>query len=139
MSDKPQPSETMTVFPVTFTRALASDDGLSVLFEALDGEQKTARFLVSWENLSMLAHMLNQAGVDAAEKRKMAGKSDEFTGVGQVQLVSGFRIREVPERKLKVLSLHSPSGLRTDFALSIEARDANGKAMTQAMAEGLTK
>ena len=40
MSDKPQPSETMTVFPVTFTRALASDDGLSVLFEALDGEQK---------------------------------------------------------------------------------------------------
>ena len=139
MLDKPQTSETMTVFPVTFTRALASDDGLSVLFEAFDGEQKTARFLVSWENLSMLAHMLNQAGVDAAEKRKMAGKSDEFTGVGQVQLVSGFRIREVPERKLKVLSLHSPSGLRTDFALSVEARDANGKAMTQAMAEGLTK
>jgi hypothetical protein len=140
MSDQPsdQPKN-VAVFPLTFRRAAANEDGQTVYFEVLDGSGKPAVIQVQWENLSALAHMLNQAGVDAAEKRKAAGGSDEFTGVGTAQIVAGFRISNLPERKLKILSLMSPSGLRSDFALGVEAHDGRGRTLPAAIAEGLTK
>ena len=137
MSDKP--STAVPVHLLDFRRAVASDDGQAVLFEAADTAGKTIHIEVRWENLSLLAHMLNQAGVDAAQRREAAGISGEFTGVGAAQIVSGFHISDAPDRKMKLLSLHSPSGLRCDFALGVEARDKEGRTLTNAIAEGLIR
>jgi hypothetical protein len=140
MSDQPPAdSKPIVVFPLTFSRAAASDDGQTVFFEVLDNEQKPARLQVHWQNLSTLAHMLNQAGVDAAERRKAKGDSSEFQGVGMAQIVKGFRVATVPERKLKIVSLFSPSGLRADFALSLDSRDNQGRSFPQALSEELIK
>ena len=139
MSDKPQASETIAVFPLAFTRAAASDDGETVLFDVLDAERKPARLQVPWQNLSQLAHMLNQAGVEAAEARKARGASNEFQGVGMAQIVKGFRISNLPERKLKIVSLFSPTGLRADFALSTDSRDEKGRSFPLALSEELAK
>jgi len=143
MSDQPSPDSPQTqpvgVFPVGFTRAVASDDGESVFFDVLDSDNKPARLQVHWENLSQLAHMLNQAGVDAAERRKSKGRTDEFRGVGMAQIVQGFRVSTIPDRNLKIVSLFSPSGLRADFALSLESRDNQGRNFPQALSEELVK
>ena len=135
MSDQKQQS--IPVIPLTFREAVASEDGKVVLFDVLDANNKANLVQVAWENLSRLAHLLNFAGVDAAEKRKSLGESDMFTGAGTAQLVSGFSIRDVPEKKLRVLSLHSPSGLRSDFVLPLEGKDSSGRSLLKVLAENL--
>lgn len=139
MSDQPPADTPIAIFPLTFTRAAASEDGQTVFFEVLDNEQKPARLQVAWQNLSQLAHMLNQAGVDAAETRRAKGDASEFQGVGMAQIVKGFRVASVPERKLKIVSLFSPSGLRADYALSLDSRDNQGRNFPQALSEELVK
>ncbi len=137
-SDAPQAPATPT-YPLAFHRAIASDDGQSVFFEVRDAENKPTYLQVPWQNLGHLAHMLNQAGVDAAERRKAVGGSDEFQGVGMAQIVKGFSVASRPERKMKIVSLYSPNGLRSDFALSLDSRDNQGRNFLQALSEELTK
>jgi hypothetical protein len=140
MSDKPDTADKpAAVFPMLFQRAVAGDDGQSVFFSVLDRQNQPAWVQVPWRNLSQMAHMLNQAGVEAAEKRKAKGEPGEFTGVGSAQIVSGFRIANLPEQKVKLLSLISPSGLRADYALSADARGKDGRPILQALAEELAK
>lgn len=138
-SDRPSSDQPIAVFPLSFRRAAASEDGQSVYFEVLDGQNNPAQLQVPWQNLSQLAHLLNQAGVDAAEKRRARGEPNDFQGVGMAQIVKGFRVATVPERKMKLVSLFSPSGMRADFALSLDARDSQGRTFPQALSEELVK
>lgn len=140
MSDQPADQvPQVPVIPLRFLRTATSEDGKTAFFEVQSSDNKIIWLEVGWESLSQLAHMLNQSGVEAAEKRRASGVSDEFTGVGAVQLVSGFRLRDVNDGKLRILSLHSPSGLRSDFALPLDATDAEGRSMVRTLGEGLAR
>ena len=74
-----------------------------------------------------------------AQKRLALGKSDDFTGVGSVQIVAKFVVNDVADKNMRVLSFVSPSGLRSDFAISLDQKDQSGRPLPQALAAALTK
>lgn len=141
MSDifEDQPPQTGQAYQVAFRGFAVSDDGEHAVFAIVDPLNATRHLAVHWKDLSMMAHLLNQAGVAAAERRLALGKSDEFAGVGSAQIVSKFAVNDIPERNVRVLSFLSPSGLRADFALSRDQKDQNGNSFLQSIADALAK
>ncbi|MGE0151777.1 MAG: hypothetical protein AB7R90_04115 [Reyranellaceae bacterium] len=141
MSDQPQqpPQESGRAHLVAFRNFAVTDDGEHAIFAIADHEGGTHHLAVHWKDLGMMAHILNQAGVVAAQRRLAQGKPDDFTGVGAAQIVSKFAVNDVPERNLRVLSFISPSGLRSDFALSPAQKDQNGNSFIGSIAAQLLK
>lgn len=137
MPEENQNQPGVQAYLVAFRQFAVTDDGEHVVFQVADTSGGMGNLAVPWNELSKLAHMLNQAGVEAAQKRLSLGKSDDFAGVGSAQIVSKFAVNDVPEKNLRILSFTSPSGLRSDFAISHEQKDQSGRSFPHAMAAAL--
>ena len=127
------------VKPVTFERFAISDDGEKIIFEVRDKSGNVGHISVDWLKLSLIVQMIGQAAKKAMEVRRSLGKSDDFDGSTglDAQLVSRFQVSEYPDQKLKILSLHSPTGFRCDFAIPTETVDQRGRRFPRAIAEEL--
>ncbi len=136
-SDGP-PSDSQA-YLVAFRHYEITEDGEHVVFQVVDPQGVTGHIALPWRELGALAHLLNQAGVDIAQRRLALDKDDDFTGVGAAQLVAKFLVNDVPERNARIVSLVSPTGLRSDFAISHEQKDQHGRPLLHAMASALTK
>ena len=124
---------------VTFDRCMVSDDGELLIFEVRDKRGNKGHIAVDWLKLGLTAQLLRNAAEKGAERRKSLGKSDDFVPREDLkaQLVTGFQVSEYPNEKLKVLTLQSPTGLRSDFAISTDMVDQRGRSMPRAIAEEL--
>ena len=127
------------VKPVTFERFLISDDGEKIVFEVRDKKNNTGHISVDWLGLSRAMHLFIKAAEDASKVRRTLGKSDDFDGSAGLtaQIVSGFQVSEIPEEKLKILTLQTATGFRCDFAIPTETLDQLGRRLPRAIAEEL--
>ena len=127
------------VKPVTFRRFAVSDDGEMIVFEVDDRKGSKGHIGISWLSLSETVQLIGRGAEAAAEARRRLGKSDDFPGLGDLtaQLVSTFQVSELPTKNLKILSLQSPVGFRSDFAIPTNTKDQRGRPFPQAIAEEL--
>lgn len=134
-----QSPEIKDVKPVTFESFKISADGEQVIFELCDKSGNTAYIAVEWLKLGLTVQLIGRAAEKALEARRSLGKSDLFDGSGELtpQLVSTFQVSEFPDQNIKLLSLHSPTGLRCDFAIPTDVTDQRGRHYPRAIAEEL--
>ncbi len=127
------------VKPVTFETFHISEDGEKVVFEVRDKAGNSGHIAIDWLKLSTMVQLIGRAAEKASEVRRAIGKQDLFDGSlpVDVQLVSKFQVSEFPAEKLKLLSLHSPTGFRCDFAIPTETHDELGRPFHRALAEEL--
>lgn len=127
------------VKPVTFENAHASVDGECVVFTVKDATGNTGHIAIKWLDLGLAAQMIARGAEKASAARTLLGKSSDFApepGLN-AQLVKVFQVSEVPAKRLKILSLQSPTGFRCDFAIPLDARDQRDRSLLRAMSEEL--
>ncbi|MGE0212287.1 MAG: hypothetical protein AB7S41_11380 [Parvibaculaceae bacterium] len=129
------------VKPITFEGHHVSADGELLVFRLRDRANNTGWIAVRWEDLGFVRQMIDLAGREARKARKNLGKSDDYTvsGPQTAQLVEGYQVSVYPEKKLKVLTLRTPTGFRCDFAIRTDLVDQLGRPMTEGIAEELTE
>ena len=138
MSSKP-PLQVHDVKPVTFEGHMVSSDGEQLVFILRDKIGNVGHIAVDWRNLGLTVQLIGRAAEAGARARQKLGKSDVFDGSGELtaQIVSTFQVSEIPERHLMILSLQSPTGFRSDFAIPTNTVDQRGRPYPRAIVEEL--
>jgi hypothetical protein len=132
--------EVKGVKTITFNAFDVSADGEALLFYVSDRHGAKATLAIRWLQLAPTLQVIARAAEAGARKRKDLGKVDNFD-VSKISpmIVAGIRVVDVPDRKLKVLVLTCPSGMRCDFALSTDTIDRLGRNIPEAIAEELVR
>jgi hypothetical protein len=129
----------VNVKPVTFNTHLVSHDAEQIIFEVKDASGNIGHIAIPWPHVGFMLQVIYRAAEDAGKKRELLGKPAFFDGVTALtaQIVEGFQVSALPEKKMKVLSLKSPAGFRCDFAIPTDKLDLRGRPFPQGIAEEL--
>lgn len=123
---------------VTFESCFTSEDGELVIFAVRDRNGTKGTIALDWRDLGITCQLIARGTELATKRRRELKKSDRFTGEQiSPQLVDGFQVSELPDQKLKVLTLQSVAGLRCDFAIPMNKIDQRGRSLPRAIAEEL--
>ena len=142
MSKTPKKSKQIRdVKPLTFKNSTISLDDEQLIFQVTDRAGKEAHISIDWSALGRTWALFQQAAEKAAAARKKLGKSDVHQGDREIeaQVVRSFQVNNYVDQKIKLLSLHSPSGLRFDFAVPTNKHDQLRRPLHKAVAEELAR
>jgi hypothetical protein len=132
------PREVTSVRTITFNAFDVSHDGEALLFYVSNRRGEKDTLAIHWLQLAPTLQIMLRAAKAGAKKRKSLGKVDDLDVPAiSPMVVAGIKVADVPDRKLKILVLKCPSGLRCDFALSSEKVDRLGRTVPEALAEEL--
>lgn len=126
------------VMEVTFSAPMPSEDGELVILPIRDAAGNSATLAIRWSEVGTALQVLTRGIEKTGQRRKTLNKSELYAGEKtHPTLVETFQVSDFSQGRMKILSLTSVVGFRSDFALPTDKVDQLGRKFHEALAAEL--